>query len=103
MKMSQPTAAHVGQRIRLFRKRNGLTLQQVCDELGWKPPHLSDIERGRRDIRTPEKLRLVLRAARMTPEQVLQVCRAARMLPPRLTGTLLQKSVSQWNKITRRW
>ncbi|WP_010530109.1 helix-turn-helix domain-containing protein [Lentibacillus jeotgali] len=37
---------HFGQKVRDFRKQNGLTMQQLAEDLGISTNHLGRIERG---------------------------------------------------------
>lgn len=42
----------VGEQIRQLRRESGLTLEEVAQKAGMQASNLSDIEKGKRDIRT---------------------------------------------------
>ncbi|MFC1477574.1 helix-turn-helix domain-containing protein [candidate division KSB1 bacterium] len=50
----------IGHRIRTVRKEKRLTLEQVSLKAGMKASNLSDIEKGKRDIRTQTLERIAL-------------------------------------------
>ena len=47
--MSAPSAARFGEKLRLLRRRHGMTLAHMADELGYKThSYISEIESGRK-------------------------------------------------------
>ena len=41
-----PTAAEIGERIRLYREQHGLSQKQMAEQIGIKPPQLCRYEKG---------------------------------------------------------
>ncbi|MFC1732859.1 helix-turn-helix domain-containing protein [candidate division KSB1 bacterium] len=60
----------VGERIRMFRKESGMTLDEVAKSAGMQASNLSDIEKGKRDIRT-QTLERIAAALRVAPSDLI--------------------------------
>jgi len=59
-----------GEKIRILRKERGLTLEQVAHKAGMQASNLSDIEKGKRDIRT-QTLERIACAIGCSPTELL--------------------------------
>ena len=64
-----------GQKIRLAREKNGLTLAQLAEKVGKTAPYISDIERGNRrgSYETLERIASILG---LKMEEIREVCNA---------------------------
>ncbi len=62
----------VGEKIRIMRKELGLTLEEVAAKSGMQASNLSDIEKGKRDIRT-HTLERIAKAMSCSPTDLIEV------------------------------
>jgi len=60
----------IGYRIRELRKKRGFTLNDVAQKAGMQASNLSDIEKGKRDIRT-QTLERIAHALRCSPSELI--------------------------------
>jgi len=62
---------NIGARIRELRKESGLTLEEVAHKAGMQASNLSDIEKGKRDIRM-QTLERIAKALRRSPSELYE-------------------------------
>jgi len=67
-----------GKRLRELRESSEIRLVDLAREMGWSSVYLSDIERGRRNPPTAEKIRQIAEFIRCDPSELLDTANRDR-------------------------
>jgi transcriptional regulator with XRE-family HTH domain len=85
-------------RIREFREKRGLTLEQLGAKIGMDPGHLSRIERGERPV-TVDQLRQIARELECRPEDFLMIDSLHALKSATVTGVAVVGTAHTGRKI----
>lgn len=81
-----------GQILRSLREKADFNLKKLADEMGWSVVYLSDIERGRRNPPTLNKISQIAKILKLDMEQFFNLIKTASTHKDRVELDLTSKS-----------